>query len=537
MTAATANKFDWLFLMCYNTFTNRVGSETQLFQHPSISGVEVVNDRAVTQYTDNGVDPQRVVLGTSGEVLRQNVSAGAKYGDPASGSTTGSGSGPRVNVIFDQAQLDPISKSSFCIDGTTNYSFVTAASTLELVKLAQQHGLGGVGFYSTFASNSGTGATSVNKPLDAYQNVLAPLIGSGSPPDSVHPTVALTTLAPGDTVSSQILLTASASDNNGVQRVEFLVDGAVVGTDQGAPFEYLWTPSGAPGNRTVAARAYDYSGNATTSAGVTVFVAPPPPPVAKPWIYQDTLLTPWRDTSWNSTNLYRNLEQVYSGAYSVKATQTAWGALSVRSGPTGAPIDVDPAQYSRFEFAVYNTMPGLVLNVFCYNDNGDPFPDVLQNTVPANQWTVISVPMSQLNPNGYTIHRVNVQNYTRLSPVYYVDDMHFVEKVTDVGPGGQPQTYALQQNYPNPFNPTTRIVYSIGATSRISLKVFNILGEEIATLVGGVQTAGTQSVVWNAVDRSGAELPSGLYYARLEASNIDDPSKVFTSMKKMVLLK
>jgi hypothetical protein len=210
--------------MCYNTFTNRVGSETQLFQHPSISGVEVVNDRATTQYTKNGVNPNIVVLGTSGEVLKQTVAAGAKYGDPASGSTTGSGSGPRVNVIFDQAQLDPISKSSFCIDGTTNYSFVTTASTQELVKLAQANGLGGVGFYSTFASNSGTGATSINKPLNAYQNVVAPVIGGQylpPPIDSIPPadTIHLPPPIVKDTV---VTLTISSSSLTKGQRLTIL---------------------------------------------------------------------------------------------------------------------------------------------------------------------------------------------------------------------------------------------------------------------------------------------------------------------------
>jgi len=83
----------------------------------------------------------------------------------------------------------------------------------------------------------------------------------------------------------------------------------------------------------------------------------------------------------------------------------------------------------------------------------------------------------------------------------------------------------LMQNYPNPFNPNTQIVYSLPRQLKTTLKVFNILGQEVATLVNEVQSAGQHSVNFNA-----SGLASGVYLYRLQAGE-------FTSSYKMVLMK
>jgi hypothetical protein len=88
-----------------------------------------------------------------------------------------------------------------------------------------------------------------------------------------------------------------------------------------------------------------------------------------------------------------------------------------------------------------------------------------------------------------------------------------------------PLGFALYQNYPNPFNPSTTIRFSLPKTEYITLKVFDVLGNEITTLVNGEMTAGEHSVVFDAKD-----LSTGIYLYKLEASN-------FVQQKKMIVIK
>jgi hypothetical protein len=95
-----------------------------------------------------------------------------------------------------------------------------------------------------------------------------------------------------------------------------------------------------------------------------------------------------------------------------------------------------------------------------------------------------------------------------------------------------PKAYALEQNYPNPFNPTTVFQYALPGDSKVLLTIFNLLGQRVATLVDGVQSAGYKSVNWNA-----GGVASGLYFYRIEATSVNDPSKTFTKVMKMALVK
>lgn len=99
-----------------------------------------------------------------------------------------------------------------------------------------------------------------------------------------------------------------------------------------------------------------------------------------------------------------------------------------------------------------------------------------------------------------------------------------------------PQEFALLQNYPNPFNPTTTITYSLSAPARVSLKVYNVLGQEVATLMEGQQNIGTFATVWDGRNSAGSPVGSGVYFYTLSAKPLSGGS-TFISTKKMVLLK
>ena len=88
-----------------------------------------------------------------------------------------------------------------------------------------------------------------------------------------------------------------------------------------------------------------------------------------------------------------------------------------------------------------------------------------------------------------------------------------------------PSETALRQNYPNPFNPTTAINYELAAATHVTLKVYDVLGQEVETLVESPQSAGSYSVTWNAAGRS-----SGIYLFRLTTGE-------YSSTRRMVLLK
>jgi len=95
-----------------------------------------------------------------------------------------------------------------------------------------------------------------------------------------------------------------------------------------------------------------------------------------------------------------------------------------------------------------------------------------------------------------------------------------------------PKEFALHQNYPNPFNPTTKIKYDLPSDSRVTIKIYNLIGQEVAPLIDEEQGAGYKSVEWNA-----ANLASGVYLCRIEATSVTDPSKTFMKIRKMILLK
>jgi chitodextrinase len=94
-----------------------------------------------------------------------------------------------------------------------------------------------------------------------------------------------------------------------------------------------------------------------------------------------------------------------------------------------------------------------------------------------------------------------------------------------------PEEYSFAQNYPNPFNPSTTIRFGLPERSRISVRVYNILGQLVEELFAGEADAGYVTRQWD------AKVASGLYYCRFVAVSLENPSRRFVDVKKMVLVK
>ena len=106
-----------------------------------------------------------------------------------------------------------------------------------------------------------------------------------------------------------------------------------------------------------------------------------------------------------------------------------------------------------------------------------------------------------------------------------------VEDVSvSIGEHITPLVFSLDQNYPNPFNPITRIDYELPKTELVSLKIFDVMGREVVSLINEVQKPGRRFVLWDATNNLGQSVSAGMYIYTIQAGE-------FRKTKKMVLLK
>ena len=132
--------------------------------------------------------------------------------------------------------------------------------------------------------------------------------------------------------------------------------------------------------------------------------------------------------------------------------------------------------------------------------------------------TTLFLAYSSFLPYPYSSKRLVVQPFT-------------LDVITDVGNGNPvPETFKLTQNYPNPFNPLTTIEYDIPRRSRVTLSVYNVLGQRVRTLVDEEQAAGPHTVVWDGTTDVGQKVASGIYLYHLQTGDR-------VSTRKMMLLK
>jgi len=126
--------------------------------------------------------------------------------------------------------------------------------------------------------------------------------------------------------------------------------------------------------------------------------------------------------------------------------------------------------------------------------------------------------------NGYTYY-YKLEQIDFSGKLSYFGPKSICLNQSEVQKNKLPEDYTLSQNYPNPFNPKTNINYELPITNYIELEIYNLIGQNVATLVSEKQTAGTYQVEWNA-----SHVPSGIYYYIFKTGQ-------FTDIKKMILLK
>jgi flagellar hook assembly protein FlgD len=102
--------------------------------------------------------------------------------------------------------------------------------------------------------------------------------------------------------------------------------------------------------------------------------------------------------------------------------------------------------------------------------------------------------------------------------------------VIEPDPGELVKSFTLFQNYPNPFNPSTVISWQLAVGSEVELNIFNLLGQEVRTLVDKRQEAGYHSVRWDGNDNQGNPVASGIYLYRIKTGE-------FVSVRQMLMMK
>lgn len=115
--------------------------------------------------------------------------------------------------------------------------------------------------------------------------------------------------------------------------------------------------------------------------------------------------------------------------------------------------------------------------------------------------------------------------YVNLGHLYLYHLLQIAAATSATAAGGVPNNFELLQNYPNPFNPSTQIDYELQRRSHVTIKVYDVLGRYVATLVNRTQSAGSHSVKFDA-----SRLPSGIYFYRLSAGT-------FIAVRKMMVIK
>ncbi len=229
------------------------------------------------------------------------------------------------------------------------------------------------------------------------------------------------------------------------------------------------------------------------------------------WMSNNVIVSSSTDTVKN-INAVLKKGGVISGTV-VNAGSNGWGITAYPYGSNGNPsFSAGFGSGGTYSFVVLPGTYSIQFSMYSQNSNSTQFYYNQISQLPGTAVTVSAV--------GDTVFGINAD---------------FTGPITSV-PGAKsaaPKTFALSQNYPNPFNPSTVIGYQLPMTGSVTLKIYNVLGQEVASLVNETQSAGSYSVVWNA-----SQFASGVYFYKIQVRQTDGTQTgSFAATKRLVLLK
>jgi hypothetical protein len=185
---------------------------------------------------------------------------------------------------------------------------------------------------------------------------------------------------------------------------------------------------------------------------------------------------------------------------------------------------------------------GLTYGFFKGNGNNDGFNNVdgypkdmnfVFPAVTSFDWTQYNFDFQVPNTADAKAIEIRLHIYSRFAGTVYFDDLKIQNLNTTTGVKYTqmiPKEFTVFQNYPNPFNPTTQISYSIPENARVVVKVYDMVGREVTTLVNEDQTSGMHNVQWNGLNANGSHVASGAYIYSVQAGT-------HRTFKKMMFLK
>jgi hypothetical protein len=314
------------------------------------------------------------------------------------------------------------------------------------------------------------------------------------------PTVAVNTnLGNVLTTGTSTTITTSTTDSDGrVVKADFYVDGVFLSSDTSAPFEAAWVAGSSEGENIITVIVTDDSSLSVQSAPLTIYV----------------------DNG--SITRFEAEKASYTGTVNMVT-------LASRSG--GKYLQLQSGWVITFNNISMPT-DGSYLLTFCYQltyespksqyliVNGVQLAEVEFTAPSTSAW----LQKGMMVPLKAGMNEIALDGYWEWMSLDYIG----IKGSTVVGVEARtqlPLTFALEQNYPNPFNPSTMINYQLPTANMVSLKIYNLLGQQVETLVDERQPAGKYEINFDA-----SKLASGMYIYRIQAGS-------YTVSKKMLLLK